>query len=341
MDFFGVSNTSLSNQALPKDICENITKLGRFHTALAVYNGMIAILNVFHIIFLYRANNMRRSAHFKLLIMMAIIDIEFGIFSMIELMIDDRFLTRSIIATLTNIPAHAMKFIILACASYDRYKAICDPFFHASSSFLRNIVTILVLGNLFLMAANAPSIYIAAKENDCVIFLSSLTWYNYIYTFVFIGTPLAFTIILSGLVLRELFRMSKRVTSLEDRAVKNSALYILAVIVVLVISVVPEIVNDFTKAKPVALYIKDSRIDGNTSTLINTITRATNKASEISFSDVSEILFYSYGLLNILIYGLMNGAYRREISSLICQRSASRQVDPPTLSTADEGTIEA
>ena len=87
------------------------------------------------------------------------------------------------------------------------------------------------------MAVNAPLIYSAASMVNAVCPDVQLeSYYGYVYIIGFFGVPPAVTIILSGFVLKELHRMSKRVMSQENKGIRSSALCVLAVLGVLVVS---------------------------------------------------------------------------------------------------------
>ena len=192
------------------------------------------------------------------------------------------------------------RFCALFLSSFDRYFAVCKPFFYCSNAVVRNIGktaividillwTVLAFKGLLTLSDMCISAVIGPTRLDNIRGAATTTAVMVVFS--------ACTSLLLLQVWLEIRRVQQRAPIIGDSHLKSSAYYVIAIFAVfVVVLVIPNIVGTCT-------YV---------------IYKANDPSTPISDAFLWSILISHtiYGIANVVMYGLTSDGYRQVFSGM-------------------------
>ena len=294
------SNHSSSNITLS---ASGVWAACEFNVVGLVKVYVIAAVNCFHIFILSKLSKISVTPNLKILIVMSVDDIGvcllrsvkyFCVYEYFQYMIEIpmTYYVYTLLGTLWFALVN-LRFFILAAASYDRYIAICKPFKHLNNLCLRYIVTVLLLLFSFLFVTYITATLVAHHFHSAVIDQEQVALYLWPISITIAVLPAAvFTI----LVMRELKKLHSSGPQYSNasytRTVVKTTNLILAIILLFLVCLVPPFI---------------------THTITQTTDIIQDKTAAIEYTN---LIFELYRQFNVIIYGIMNKAFQREVGKL-------------------------
>lgn len=298
-------------------LCENQpVKISTAGYIMAALNVLSVIINIGHIRVLSKIPSLKGSAYYHILIHLTIGDMLSAMsgFCYMTFNLQKYFLNWSpLVLTAYSTVIGSLFFArigILFVAACERYYALCHPFSYSMSRFVTHLHCWLPLVWVIWLAIDALAIGIFQIETCYMHVVGPIVTGPKKFLFKVSGLS-AISLITLSLLLRvvvELIRMRKRSLSSEEKTMKRSVYFVVAIIVLYYssfsVTLIGSLVYSSTGQRaPILYYIEEM--------LVPTI----------------------YGLCNVVIYGWLMPAYRAVAYSVVtwgrCE-TRSAQVTPAT-----------
>ena len=262
---------------------------------------LIVIINSIHLIILKKLKQSNKSTALHIIILMCIDDIAYSLFNLAssEFCLQPESIhhcLRGFMKCLWSATA-TMKYCILATACYDRYVAICHPFRYSSNYFLSHTTGGLLVMFVLKLVTETP-LFITLLNPGCATQLGDqqsdvikiITTHYAINEGIWNGSCAIIILTTVTLVLRELYKMRRggeRAPHTPDASVLKVTRLILVTVAVFVCCLLLPICTE-------AYFLQrgESR---------------SKQARRV------RMLFDSYAVINVLVFGAMNKDYRSEI----------------------------
>ena len=260
---------------------------------------LIVIINSIHLIILKKLKQSNKSTALHIIILMCIVDIAYSLFNLAssEFCLPPESIhhcLRGIMKCLWSATA-TMKYCILATACYDRYVAICHPFRYSTDYFLSHttggllvMFVLKLVTDLFMTLLNPGcATQLGDQQADVIKIITTIDAIN---EGIWIGSCAIVILTTVILVLRELYKMCRggqRAPHTPDTSVLKATRLILVTVAVFVCCLLLPICTE-------AYFLQrgESR---------------SKQARRV------RMLFDSYAVINVLVFGAMNKDYRSEI----------------------------
>lgn len=291
------------------ELCDGTTSpcgMLALEIAAIVINLFGTALNILHLVVLRKIAHMKGTAYLNILLFMSITDIFSSLTYILRKLCPIRhyyyhnsLILSAVSSTVFDAPSFG-RFYILVVATVDRYTAICLPFHYSKSLITTRTkacnIAVLVFGVCVLAIRDV--IFYDSICLDTIAGPSGVTLPGgaAIYSSVFAVVPISIILVLSGLIMRELYKMRSRSMSDQQKSINNAAKYILIVNLVFGVCLMP-----------VCIWLIYSSVSQD--------------AVNHTLAWITAETFALYGILNCFIYGWMSKTYQKTLAKMVCMRS--------------------
>ncbi|KAF6022671.1 hypothetical protein EB796_019022 [Bugula neritina] len=277
-------------------------------------NGFSLVLNLFHIGIIYKSMGRKINLYYKIIISVSIVDM----LDAVKFMVKFNCGTRQLVVSNIYMAAAALVFqefssysriIVLTLAFFDRWLVLARPYQYEDSKFVQFFWLFLTLPCLLLITLltikSGTSIqkfcfHMYDGIKHCNTLIGKIFFCYWLHTLMLICHT-TFLVI----TLRELRKMRQRsnLTS-QDTLTRKATITIIAIMISYYLS--------FLSQPFIWLIVK---IPGIESSAVQSV------------SLVDNLFISMYGMLNVVIYGVMTKGYRAAIKKLFCKSQVTPVIE--------------
>ena len=266
---------------------------------------IIVVTNILHGLILNRMKRVNRSPALHVILLMSVDDIAYSSLNILwsfcirQWLSDNHACLNGVIGSVWLVTA-TTKYGILAIACYDRYVAICRPFQYSTNVLLKNTTVGVVIMFILLLMTLTPT-YMFSPEARCAKLADDEPMIVDQIGYLRIGIQMAWTglymtmiTVASFRVLHELYKMRRgggRGPQAPDPSVLKVTHLILVTVAVFICCFIPPIISEVHFSK--------------------------NEVADPKQRHRARMVFDSYAIINVLVYGVMNKQYQDEVKKLL------------------------
>lgn len=251
----------------------------------AAINIFAVLINVLHVILLHQVPLFQKQKYFLILIQLCIPDIVMSLILCVLSLLKEPPKLVLVILFIIMQTSTICRYCALALATIERYYAVCRPFLYNTNKLVNNIrIVSLVVWITSLLVAMSKFLEVHGIIDSKI---------GHIVMFVFLAIPTSITSYLSVRVWMELRSMAQRNTSQQDQSLKNSSRYVLLTSAMFYSILVPFFIY--------VIIFSASDIPVPVDNLI---------------MGILLIAQSMYGILNVILYAVMNTTYLAPLLTL-------------------------
>ena len=294
-------------------LCHNSSLCGEvgWEAVAITINIFGVIINILHLIALSRIANISGTAYLKVLQVMSVADIFSSCSNMSRKFCPFRHLfyqNSQVINAASSVLFDApsvWRYYVLVVATIDRYTAICRPYKYNISFLTRYMTTCMLVPLMFVILSLSVRDFVFF-DYVCLHTIAGPSSFlsgegPSMFTSGLLSIPFLVTMVLSALIMAELYRMRRRSLNDQQRSITNAAKYILLLNVLFIICLSPAIMWTLYSAYGHG--------------------RAAN-----SLGWVAVETFALYSIVNCILYGWMSKNYQQTVAKMF--RISTRDVHP-------------